>query len=188
MYTRESDDIRRPATDRGDEVQPIELQSSLAPSSPPTVDQLMGMSAIAWLLDIDGTRLSGSQVTVWTPAGRVVRALGSDDVGSGSGARGAIGCARYNPRRGALELLECQKLAQMIRVTAPANVAASLSFTVTSCTVLDDNQNPCEGGREVTITNWPQQVCSGVVCTCLADGSGGYFVIDADCPPGGGCT
>jgi hypothetical protein len=189
-YLREDTNLARPSPDCREDQQRIELKTSLAPSSPPTVAQLLATTATAYLIDSSGTRISDSLVNVQTKPGCPLRALGADDV---SGGRGAIGRAAYSDAIGALgngtlEIVSLQALSKMIQVTATANVAASATFTVTSCTVLDDGQSPCAGGRTITIANWAQQLCSGAVATCLPDGSGNWFVIDAPCPPGGGCT
>ena len=90
-------------------------------------------------------------------------------------------------------MVSMQRVAKLIQITAPYNEAASATFQVQSCTVLDDGQDPTggSGGNSINITNWSLQLCSGATAVCVPDGSGvtgNYMVIDADCPPGGSCS
>jgi len=146
-----------------------------------------------WTLNSDYSRNTGAghaTVKVSDEVLKNVRAYGSNHTGFSS-ARGAlgfyiVGTDTSHPN----QILNIQRLAKAIKVTAPSNVAANATFTVTSCTVLDDGQDPCGGsdGASITITNWPQQLCSGSVAKCYANGSGGWDVWDGDCAPSGGCT
>jgi WD40 repeat protein len=118
-----------------------------------------------------------------------VRAYGSNHTGWSS-TRGAMGMYVAGTD-GKNQIVAIRRLAKMIMVTSPSgsNTAAGATFTVTSCTVLDDGQNPCSESASITIHNWNQQLCKSVAnVVCLANGDGTWRVIDADCPPSGGCT
>jgi len=79
-------------------------------------------------------------------------------------------------------------LAKMIRGSGPGTtVAASATFTLTLTAVLDDGHSPSSTGSPtggtLTVTNWATALpASATGIVCCADGSGGYFVIDAPCP------
>jgi len=119
-----------------------------------------------------------------------VRAYGSHHTGwsSTSGAKGFF----VPGADGKNQIVSIRRLAKMIRITTPSGsggYAANATISgITSVTVLDDGQNPLGDASSISVTNWNQATCNGVTCICVADGSGGYLVIDADCPPSGGCT
>jgi len=125
-----------------------------------------------------------STITIYDAPEGNRRALGKTTAGTG-----ARGKAWWNPDRTSpqWEIETIFNLAKMIQVATPSNVAAGATFELTSCTVLDDGQNPCSNANSITVTNWNQQLCSGVTATCIQNGSG-FLVIDADCPPSGGCS
>jgi len=151
----------------------FELLGDLTPGGSVTAYPLNGSGAA------DTTRAA---LTIWDLPEGNRRALGKTTAGTG-----ARGKTEWNPPMAQWEIKSIFNMAKMIQATAPANVDASATFDVTTCTVLDDGQNPCAGSRSITITNWNQQLCSGVLATCIQAGSG-FLVIDADCPPSGGCT
>jgi hypothetical protein len=275
MDSRQNVTLTDPAAAFPDDVLWIELKHNLAADP-------LGLSTTAWLLDASGARKTGSEVTVWDCPGVNLPAVGALDIpgndSNGDPTRGARGFARYSARRGALEIVQvervanegafelyddmtpggsnkyaysmkadlsdadtsatmiqvsdgvvgdtlaygrnhsgftrgargwyqyhagsgknqiivCQKLAKMIQATAGAPsgsyIAADAIFTVSSCAVLDDGQNPCGTSATITIKNWGLKVCLGQTVTCQkapAAASFDYFVIDTACPPTGGCT
>jgi len=114
-----------------------------------------------------------------------LRALGRDTTGS----VGAMAIGWHDDFLGSDQQAQdvwivagVQQLARMIQIVAPANEAAAAIFQVTSCTCLDDGQSPCTNGIQANVTNWGLKLCAGATATCLADGNGGYLVIDAPCP------
>lgn len=147
-----------------------------------------------WTLNPDYTRnttAGHTKITVNDDVLQDVRAYGSRHSGW-STTRGAMGFYETGTN-GKNQIVAIIRLAKQIKITVPSNQTASATFTVTSCTVLDDGQPPQgQDSAAIFIENWPQDVCGGVVAYCQFDPSlnsnlGGWRIIDADCPPGGGC-
>jgi len=194
MIDRNSDDLARPASYPDDEYQPVELKTSLAPGSPPTLSDLLGMSATAYLLDADGNRITGSLVTVWTAIGDPRQATGADD--ATGGARGAIGVARYNPRRGALEIASLPIASGDVLLfgkTTGAVTTSTGTFTVNNITAAGRCAPPTSSSTDtIIVANWCGWSCSAsgiTVMFCLADltaasGSIGHGnFVQGPCPP-----
>jgi len=146
-----------------------------------------------WTLNDDYTRnTSAGQATVQVSDEVLgdVLAYGSNHSGWSS-TRGALGFYAAGTD-GKNQIVSIRRLAKMIKIITPTGsggFAANGTISgITSVTVLDDGQNPLGDASSISVTNWNLPICNDVTATCLADGSGGYYVIDADCPPSGGCT
>jgi hypothetical protein len=169
----------------------IELKDDLAP----------GGSAECYFMEADGSDADTSRdtITVYDEPEECRRALGRDTklsggTSSGGDNHGARGKAVFNLDAGQYQFDSLQCLAKLIRCDGPSTaVAASsagnpITFTGTNVVALDDGQLPTDSERNVTITNWSQQIPANSTqadmngITAVADGSGGYYVIDAPCP------
>ena len=148
--------------------------------------------AYPMLPDLSDADTNADTFTVYDDILNDARAFGRDHQGFDKGARG---WAISYPVDGSVhaELVNMQRVAKLIKITAPYDESPGATFQVQSCTVLDDGQDPTggSGGNSINITNWSLQLCSGATAICVQNGggtTGNYLVIDADCPPSNGCN
>ena len=167
---------------------PIELKTDLSPGKSATAYVLVASTGCPGQYETPVADGSGAnmQITVFDqPAGNR-RALGRDSVAqSGNGARGT---AQWDAATGQYQLRDLQTLAKMILVSGPSStVQPNTYFQPTTLQVLDDGQSPIPLGglSALNITSWSVAIPSGVQgIVCVADGGGGYLVIDAPCMGG----
>jgi hypothetical protein len=90
----------------------------------------------------------------------------------------------------AYRVVDAQRQCYWMATAPSANVAADATWTTSSgVTVLDEGADPTYGGSvTLTMTNWSLQLCSGNTAYCVRTGATTFRVIDAPCPPSGGCA
>jgi len=184
---RDNISVADPGPHDPDDVQYVEMIDDLNGSSGPIATN----TVTAYLLDATGTRLSGSLVTLYIPFGMLQLSYGATTAGGSW--RGAIGQARYNARRGGLELEWLQPLSQRIRISIGSGcVAANGTLTTTAVGVMDGGQDPSfgtgvmSGSTHFQIANYSSQIGNAGAATtgivAVWDQSAGhYLVIDAPC-------
>ena len=188
MTTRDNSTVSDAGPHDPDDVQYIELIGDLVAGDCPIATN----TVTAYLLDAAGARLSGSQVTCYIPFGMPQFAYGATTAGSSW--RGAIGQARYNARRGGLEITSIQPMARLIKVSIGNGcVGPDDLLTTTAVAVMDSGaQDPSFGSgvmsatTHFTVANYgtkigaPSAGTSGIICAWNQP-AGKYIVIDAPC-------
>jgi hypothetical protein len=177
--------VRLPEGGAGTSLLPFELYDDINPND-------TNKYAYPAKSDYSDADTSATQVQVSDLWLGDVRAFGRNHVGASSGFKGARGWYLPGTFGGYMNpIVTIRRLAKMIKVMTPSGTGGfPASVSIAGCTlvaVLDDGQDPSAGNGTITVGNWEQPVCNNVTMTCLHDGSGHYYVIDAPCPPSGGC-